>query len=393
MRPSHAPTAQPSGQPLLSPTSTPSTQPTRPPTLLPSLQPTKGPTAQPTSVPTRWPSLRPTAQPSEAPRRSPSLQPVLRPSAQPSENPSRAPSRLPTAQPYDRPTALPTTYLQTPFFFLGETSLANTSASSLDGAALSAFRAALAQCMSGVRSSDILVVAVERARSSAVTKNKVKVEVDSLLWWRRLHRHLRAEGFVEGAKEVEVRLAAESNLNTFVVAWNLTIILQALGYASGSEAYTSLTSQVSAATASGEFAADLASLDAIYRNVSVSSLFFDVLAPTAEPTAPPPLPPPPSGEEAQSQLETLSLDIGVAIGAAIAAVVVFVFFKRRHQLRKAPSKGDKLAAAAAARRLVKRGSLELTNHYPKRTTVEFADNPTRINRQPKIHRNVQKSYL
>lgn len=246
--------------------------------------------------------------------------------------------------------------------------MANISTTVLNPAALTAFKSAMASTMAGVQASNIFIMNV-----ITVTKSNLRFGVHDLNTRDRPPQD----------NNVRRNTILSSQLSTFRIFWNLTIALQSLEYSSASEAYASLTSQIKAATFSGSLAATLASLDKVYANVSVSHVFFAVLEPTMVPT---PTPVATGGGSSSSDAPisgVIFISVGVGVGMVlcigVAMCVWRTLFKKTKVLMNSHAE--------------ERQSLPLPAYYPKQTTVKYSDNPVRFQRQPRVLRNVQTSYL
>jgi hypothetical protein len=111
----------------------------------------------------------------------------------------------------------------------------------------------------------------------------------------------------------------QQNQLTYIVTvqWNVSIILQRLGYSSSSAAFNSLTSQISTATADGSLANSLQSNNPSFSGTSVSNIFYNILIPSYKPTNKPSYKPsykPSSSTNNSSSSDNLGRNIGIAIG-------------------------------------------------------------------------------
>ena len=239
--------------------------------------------------------------------------------------------------------------------------------------------------MAGVQASNIFIMNVVAVYSTAKNNLRFQVHVLNAKDESDLLQLVRVRSqdhhFAQSAE-------TSSALSTFKIFWNLTVALQPLKYSSATIAYDSLTAQIMAATTSGSLAASLASLDQVYSNVSVVNVFFAVLPPTMTPT-PAAVGRGSSEDTPTSGTASIGVVVGVVAGVILCAgVAVCLFMIRRTKPQKIEKRNMVMASQAAARE-----SLPLPAYYPKNTTVKYADNPVRFQRQPRVTWNAQTSYL
>ncbi|MEM7361519.1 MAG: hypothetical protein AAF335_00715 [Bacteroidota bacterium] len=102
-----SPTGVPTLRPSLAPSNNPSISPSSVPSSTPSLSPSDNPSISPSSVPSSTPSLGPSISPSISPSGVPSLSPSVNPSISPSGVPSLGPSINPSISPSGVPSLSP----------------------------------------------------------------------------------------------------------------------------------------------------------------------------------------------------------------------------------------------------------------------------------------------
>jgi hypothetical protein len=247
------------------------------------------------------------------------------------------------------------------YFFAVDSKVENTKATSLESSSLMSFKSAVAGTMAGVRTSSIQILKVTKYTASTSSR---------------------------GTKSEYHRFRQESSTaDVFIISWNVTIVLQSLGFTSGSDAYSSLTQQIAGATSSGLLAERLASLDSVFTNVSVANTYFNVLAPTAMPTAAP--------RRDGNQLHEIYIDVGIAIGAAIAAAFIFLYMKRLHlnQKQKVPRNARLWGVRRNSNNDSFGNSPLAMNYHPRSASIYYEDNPSRMIRKPRIERSIQRTYL
>jgi hypothetical protein len=387
---------------MIKPTSLPTSHPSRLPTIYPSDQPSD----QPSSQPSQQPKVIPSSQPSQQPQNQPSQQPIIKPSKQPQNTPSTQPTKqpfvYPSKKPIGQPTSQPSPKFSTPYSFIINTTMLNIDSSSLDNKALTTFKNSMASTMKGVNPSNILVI--------SVLKNIKRVS--------SLRRRLTSEKVMPFYNEEILSLEKDDNFpnflvdavsNDFVVQWNISIVLQVLGYSSSTSAFNSLTSQISSSTNDGSLNRNLkAGNPIVYANAVISNIFYNILLPTYLPTKKPSYQPTyeptykpsnkPISSSSSSDNNTLAMNIGIGVGVGVFGIFLLVLlylYARRTKVTtlKSLKKKDTI-------------NKDTTNNIPsyityesfRKTNVAFVDNPSRrtgpvYQFRPKVERSLQKSYF
>jgi hypothetical protein len=321
------------------------------------VQPTSQPASHPSLQPQSHPSKSPSSQPSAHPSSQPSSQPISKPSKQPSSKPTDQPSKQPSNQPSSTPTQYPTSNIRTPYTFLAVSTLVDATASYLTIPAQQAFLMSLTSCVNGVRERSFKIVSVEGRNS----KRSLRIIQKYNSWYTNSFVKLNNENKIMIPHNFENRVFFHRKLFAptyfiLIIKWNITVILQELGFKAFDECFDTMTSQITESMNNGVFLSYLTSSDPTFTYCSVTTEFFNPFDPTSSPTQPPHINP------IIGFLQARTILMGICFGFFII-IVVFLIFVYRKMKEKEVIRSEKLKKYHKISRTLESNNISNSNVY------------------------------